>query len=86
MPEEPNTHTQTKTAVLPIAEELQKPRISPELPKRPKTSRCGGVTSAFSINETVKPQMFKSLDKLSMLGHQALKTGCVHRLQVNYDM
>ena len=32
-----------------MAEELQIPSISPELPKRKKTLRCGGVASAFSI-------------------------------------
>ena len=37
------------THELPSDQRLQKPSISPELPKRKITSRCGGVASAFSI-------------------------------------
>ena len=35
---------------LPIAKELHRPSISPEHPKLTKTSRCGGVASAFSVS------------------------------------
>ena len=43
------TCNHSHTHELPSEQRLQKPSISPELPKCKITSRCGGVASAFSI-------------------------------------